>query len=175
MTTPNPNSAIERPRSVTILGWLLILSSFGHISTLLFGVEWYRSNFSYWPDWVFWSRYCFSWLQRLLGLTAGIGFLYGDKICRKIALAIAIFTITTVYWKHHYPAFQHHCQWMYTKFGGGLLGIAGADNPAMRETCCYGAYLMNCFGDVTFCLALIYYLTLPSVKEYFQKSNGSIF
>jgi len=175
MNKIRPQSPVKRPLSVTVLAWMLIVSSIGHITTLLFAVDWYRSNYNYWPDWVFWTRYCFSWLQRILGITAGIGFFYGDRICRKIALVIAVFTITTVYWKHHYPAFQRHCQWMYNAFGDGLLRSVSMDTPAVREMCCYAAYLANCFGDVFFCLALIYFLTRPAVKEYFEKSKTSIF
>ncbi len=167
-TSPAPQ---KRLIGLTIFGWLLISSSIVHMTTLIFGYQWYHDNYAYWPEWLFNTRYGFSWLQRILGISAGIGLLRGNDFCRKIAIAIGVFTISTLYWKHHYPAFLRHCQSLDEQFAGVFQYIGYPGFSFVRF--CLPALIVHCLLDIIFCGSLWYYLTRPSVKNYFRKSHGS--
>jgi hypothetical protein len=163
--TVTPQNPSVRPRTVTVFAWLLIISSIIHTYTLLFGLDWYRSNYNYWPDWLFYTRYCFSWLQRIVGICVGIGLLNGRELARRVAIWLGVFTIATLYWKHHYPAFVRHCQYLDSQFGDVFknyefdISFTSMALPAM---------IVHCLLDILFFGLLIYCLTRPSVKKYFQ-------
>ncbi len=162
MTEPNKKC----PLVVTVFAWLLIVSSIVHIYTLLFGYTWYRDNYNYWPDWLFTLRYCFSWFQRILGISIAIGMLNGREIARKIAIALGIFTIATLYWKHHYPAFVRHCHYLDGIYGDVFKAIG---YPELSFTAlAIPALIVHCLLDILFFGLMIYYLTRPSVKAYFK-------
>lgn len=159
----------KRPIGLFIFGWLLILSSLVHLHTYIFGYVWLCKIFDYWPSWLVNTRYCFSIVQRIAGLVAGIGLLYGNKVSRQIAMVIAIFTILTLYWKHPYQAFLNHCQMLDQQFSGIFTSQHIWNMSFVRL--CIPALITHCLLDILFCGSLLYYLTRPSVKEYFEQSS----
>jgi hypothetical protein len=125
----------------------------------------YAHYYSYLPVWLMVARYYFSWLQRIIGLLVGIGLLAQKEIARKIGIAIGCFTILTVYWKHPYPAFKLHTQYLDKQFGYILTQLG------IRETfssVTLPAVIIHCIGDIIFWSAFIYFFTRSSVKNQFK-------
>jgi len=125
----------------------------------------YAHYYSYLPAWLMVTRYYFSWLQRIIGLLVGIGLLAQKEIARKIGIAIGCFTILTVYWKHPYPAFRLHTQYLDKQFGYILAQLG------IRETfssVTLPAVIIHCIGDIIFWSVFIYFFTRSSVKNQFK-------
>jgi hypothetical protein len=126
----------------------------------------YAHYYSYLPAWLMVARYYFSWLQRIIGFLVGIGLLAQKEIARKIGIAIGCFTILTVYWKHPYPAFKLHTQYLDQQFGyiparfGTGLTFSSVTLPAV---------ILHCLGDIIFWCIFIYFFTRPSVKGQFKQ------
>lgn len=132
--------------------------------------HWYLDEvYGHWPRWAALLRYSFSWSQRILGLTAGCGILLHRELFRRLALVIACFTISTVYWKHPYAAYYLH-----TKRVMAQTNILFVQNglPAIPfQSLVMPAMILNCLLDIGFCLWLIHYFTRPEVIAQF-KNNG---
>ena len=125
----------KRPVGIFIFGWLLIVCSIYNMMKYAFGgYTWLCETFNYWPHWLIDFRYVVSWIQRLMQLTAGIGFLSGNKTSRKIAVAVAIFTITTIFWRLDYPAELNHCRKL-DQLCGGMFSQLGIENLSFERLC----------------------------------------
>jgi hypothetical protein len=161
----------KRPIGIFIFGGLFVISSFVQMLAHSFGYVWYREVFNYLPAWLFNIRYCFFLVQYILGISAGIGLLQGNKICRKIVVVIAVFTITTLYWKYDYPSFLNHCQMLDVLYGDIFRARRLWHLSFVRL--CTPALMTQCLLEISFLGALLYYLTRPSIKEYFEKSHQS--
>ena len=162
------------PRGVLVFGVLFIVSSLMHIQALIFNFHWYFDIYSYWPKWLILIRYLFSWFQRILGLVTAIGILRLKNIFRRIAIAIGVFTILTVYWKHPYAAFKNHAETLDRIFANTgfneLISRAaeiGLHIKSFAELA-LAAVIGHAILDIIFCGSLIYYLTRPAVKEKFE-------
>jgi len=156
----------DPPKGVIIFSVLLIVSSLMHISKMVFDRDMYFAYYRYWPLWLVWVRYAFSWLQRILGLTAAVGMLRLKNYGRQIAIVIGCFTILTIYWKHPYEAFynmtvdlDHKLGFLFAQWGFPQLRFSQFALPGM---------IVNCLLDVLFSGALVYYLTRPTVKAHFK-------
>ena len=150
-----------RLAGVTVFGSIIVFSSLMHMHKLAGDREWYLETYAYMPEWLAWTRYSFSWFQRILGISAGIGILLYKDVFRKLAIIIGVFTICTVYWKHPYEGFKRHTQYLDQVF------------PEMTEIATFSsitgyAVLGHIMLDVIFQGWLIYYLTRPKVKSYFK-------
>lgn len=160
------NSSSERnPNGILLFSILIILSSLLHIHKLVFDRNWYYSVYSYLPEWLLNARYCFSWFQRILGISVAIGVLYYQEIFRKIALAMGVFTITTVYWKHHYPAFKDHTLRVIEDMG--LLHQL----PVLKENLsdlAIAGIVLHATLDILFWSIVIYYFTRKNIKSLFH-------
>lgn len=156
----------RKPKGIIIFGILLIVSSLIHIRTLIVARNWYWNNFSYMPPiWIL-TRFLFSWLQRFLGLTAGIGILYQKNWCRRLAIAISWFTIFVLYWKHPYQAFLNHTRYL-DQHLDYLLKIIGCPEISFSALTVSAIIAHYCL-DILFCGSLIYYFTRPQVKNHFR-------
>jgi len=159
------NRQSRRSKGVTIFGILLILSSLIHMHKLAVEAQWYANTYSYLPHHLMVARYYFSWLQRIIGLLVGIGLLAQKEIARKIGIAIGCFTILTIYWKHPYPAFKLHTQYLDQQFGY-ILAQSGI--RATFSSVALPAVIIHCIGDIIFWGIFIYFFTRSSVKNQFK-------
>lgn len=155
---------------IKIFGYLFIITSLMNIYTLSSQTNWYLNEvYAHWPRWAAILRYSFSWFQRIIGLTAGCGLLKRWDISRKIILALACFTISTVYWKHPYVAYYYHTQRVVEEYGPQLASM-GLGQIAF-EPIVMPALILNCLLDIGFNLAVVYYFTRPKVVSQFKRIN----
>lgn len=159
------NRIPRRSKGVTIFGILLILSSLIHMHKLVVDAHWYVDAYSYLPPWLITARYSFSWLQRIIGILVGVGLLARKEIARKIGVALGCFTILTLYWKHPYPAFKLHSQYLDKNFGY-ILAQSGTGVTFSSVTLL--AIIVHCIGDIIFWGTFIYFFTRSSVKSQFK-------
>lgn len=161
----------RKPKGIIIFGTLLIVSSVIHMSTLVFERDWYWYNYSYMPPvWIL-TRFLFSWFQRILGLTAGIGILYLKNGCRRLAIAISWFTMLVLYWKHPYEAFLNHTRYLDQRLGY-LFKMAGYPKISFSALTVPALITHYCL-DILFCGSLIYYFTRPQIKKHFGPAAKS--
>jgi hypothetical protein len=150
---------------VILFGALLILSSLVHMHKLLVEKGLYERYYSYLPAGLVAVRYSFSWVQRVLGILAGVGLLARKEIARKLAFFIGGFTILTVYWKHPYEAVRLHTQYLDQQLGH-LLSWTGTGVTFSGLTPLVVAALIAC--DIIFWAIFFYFFTRPSVKVQFK-------
>ncbi len=167
----NKNDSLPQklPIGLVIFGCLLILISFFHMMGLAFGYSWMCGIYNYWPQWLVDIRYCLSWFQRILEISAGIGLLLGSKVFRRIAIALAIFAIATLYWEHHYPGFLKICQMLDDSNIGGIFRAHHLWQWSFVKLSRV-LLIIQCFMDIIFYGLLLVYLTRPSIKKYFATS-----
>lgn len=91
--------------AIAVVGWLIVLTSFGHMDSLTW-FDRYRESFSFLSPETVSIRYAGSWIQRILGLLAGIGIIYRYGIARRTIIALSIFNLATAYWKHPFASFH---------------------------------------------------------------------
>ena len=155
------------PRGIKILGGLFIISSLIQMHALL-NFEWYKEVYRYLPGSLMIMRYSFSWIQRILGISAGIGLLYLNELSRKILLCISVFSILTLYWKHPFIAFQYHTEYLDRELGF-LFSHTGLPHISFSSLV-LPSLIVQDLSDILFNGVVIYYLTRPKVKAMFKKS-----
>lgn len=152
----------RRLTGVTIFGVLVLMSSMMHMEKLIEDTDVYFKTYAYLPAWLTTTRYCFSWFQRILGISAAILALMYKEIGRKLLLLIGIFTISTVYWKHPYVAVE--------SFVYDMQGRYPVDVQVFSlESIALAATISLCFLDVLFQGILIFYFTRDGVIRAFNK------
>lgn len=147
---------------VTLFCALVLLSSLMHMEKLVEDRAWYFETYSYMPLWLATARYSFSWFQRVAGITAALLTLNYREWGRRLLLVIAVFTISTVYWKHPYVAVERHGAELKIQYPA-VFGDYSLDHIATVAT--IGLILI----DVLFQSAVIYYFTRREVREAFRK------
>lgn len=165
------------PRGIYIFAILFTASSLMHMLTLASSKSWYLALYSYMDPAVVELRYLFSWLQRIAGLTAGIGLLYYKNFSRKLAIVIGWFTIATIYWKHPITAFKEHAQILDSsqtslQLANILKQTGGAEAyvPSFSELAVLSSIVHSAL-DITFCALLIYYFTRPEIIDFFTAND----
>lgn len=152
-------------KGIYIFGILLILSSLDQMMMLIFKARWYWGYYHYYPIWFLTIRYIFSWLQRILGLSCGVGILFGKDIFRKIAIAIGIFTICFGYWKHPVDGFVNHIHEL-ERMGILFKGIRPGNESDIYLLARISAFA-SWFADTVFWGWFIFYFTRKKVKDQF--------
>lgn len=155
----------KRPLGVTIFGAILIISSLGHMVTLL-DFNHYVYLFQPLPGKIILLRYFISWALRIIGLISGIGILYLKNTFRKLALYLFLVTIVTVSWKHPYVGFQRHAAYLDQIFSYQmqLKGVVLPSFSSIAGIATMGARIL----DVLFAGIFIYYFTRLKVKGQFN-------
>lgn len=148
---------------VKIFCILVLLSSFIQLTRVVDDTAWYFETYAYMPAWLAVVRYCFSWFQRIVGITAAILTLMYRNLGRQLLLIIGIFTITTVYWKHPYVAVRRHVEGLQASFPPQAHDFS-------LDTIAAAATVILILLDITFQGILIYYFTRRRVREAFVKS-----
>ena len=150
---------------IVIFAILIIGSSLIHMHKLIVDRIWYFETYAYLPVWLATVRYCFSWFQRIVGISTALGVLFLKNIFRKIAIAIGIFTICTVYWKHPYQGFLKHTRVLDEKYGH-YIALIGFPEITFSSLTLY-AVIGHCILDIVFWGFFIYYFIRPGVKAQF--------
>jgi hypothetical protein len=149
-----------------IFGWGLIITSLLHMQKLVTDYDFYMDIYSN-LGWVVYLRYAFSWLQRIAGLSIGIGLLKEKNWARLGGIILGTFTILTIYWKHPYEAFHKHTLILDQQFGAQLHHWAIPASLTF-ESVTVLAIIVHCILDVLFWGIFIYYVTRPRVRNRFQ-------
>ncbi len=160
-----------RSSGVTVFGYLLILGSLYQILILLSGgyVHYSYLHQEYPPNMIM-VRYCVSWIMKISGLVAGIGILNLNDPCRVFAIFNSVFTIMTVHLKHTYAAYSLHTKYLDHVLASSIP--SGVSFPSITGAALFIQRLI----DIIFGVALIYFLTRPTVKKQFQdlaKNSGN--
>ena len=170
----------KRPKGLVIFSWLIIISSFLHMHTLLCNRDWYYQVYGHWPQYAIVLRYCFSWFQRFAGIAAAIGILCFKDFFRKLGIAIGVFTILTIHWKHPYGAFLRSNQILDNKFRPLLQssGIQTWLHSVGLEDINFASYtIISVVGhsllDILFWAGFIYYFTRRQTKDLFESQEGN--
>lgn len=169
-SNPTLRDSLSLPKGIVVFFILIISSSFLHMQKLHMDRDWYYQTFSYWPVWLINVRYAFSWFQRVAGITAAVGVLFYNNLCRKLVLVIGIFTICTVPWKHPYEAFLKHAQYLDHQYGAYVASISEGSISFAEITRI--AQLSHWLLDILFWVFWIWYFLRPSVKTLFIKNHS---
>ena len=148
--------------AVITIAILYIIGPIFHIHKLIVDRQYYFEIYNY-LGWMTAVRYSFSWFQRILGISCAIGILFYKEIFRKILFYICIFTILTVYWKHHYPAFLDHTIRLAETYPG--LYNTGVSH----ETMAILGIIIHSLLNIVYCLVVMHILTRPGVRKLFRK------
>jgi hypothetical protein len=151
-------------RVVVVFVFLLLFSSLMQIHKLIVDRDWYVDTYSYMPPWLTVTRYAFSWFQRLVGILIAVGLLAHKELARKAAILLGWFTILTLYWKHPYPGFKLHAQYLDRNLGYLLPRGIGVS----FESVVWLSIIGHCLVDIAFCSLMIYCMTRPAVKALFR-------
>ena len=154
---------------LTLIGVLLVLTSLGHMDSLLYWSR-YQKEFSFLPELFVVIRYAGSWTQRVLGLFAGIGLICRNELSRRVIIALSVFNIITAYWKHPYDVFYQEMLKQRSTFEGALAQNGVAFDPvSLAWTVTISAVI---FEVVTFGF-LVWYLQRASIKEEFLNKRDA--
>jgi len=157
-----------RPLGLKIFAGIYIFSSLVHLHALLTSFSYAKDIFlQSTPLWLLNLRYCFSLFLRIIGLSTGFGILFLKEIFRKIAIAISIFTICTLYWKHPYQVFAKHTELLDQKFAEILRSSGAPANLFSLAT--IPALIAHYVLDILFCGLVIFYFTRPKIKALFKR------
>ena len=170
-------SSSPRPslNGVIFFSILIIGSSFVHMHKLYVDYDYYHQIYSHWPPWLLKLRYAFSWLQRIAGITAAIGVLFYNNLCRRLVFAIGIFTISTVYWKHPYTAFLKHTHSLDQQYSHVLADINASLGTANLSFAQFTrvSQVTHWILDISFWTFWMWYFSRPRVKAPFIKKPSS--
>jgi len=161
---PSCFSLLTHPYAIQALGMLYIFTSLSQMYTLTMRKEWYLEVYAYMPIWLAYTRYAFSWAQRIIGITGGIGLILRRSFGHWIILGINVFTILTVYWKHPYTGFLRHAQALDIQYPLFFQQYPFLSFASLARWSMIGHILF----DIVFCSAVIYFLTRPAVKQHFR-------
>jgi hypothetical protein len=159
--------ALKPLLGIRLFGWGLIVTSLFHMGKLITDHGDYMRYYSYLAGFAY-VRYAFSWFQRIVGISVGIGLLFEKKWSRTIGLCLGAFTVLTVYWKHPYPAFLEHTRYL-DKVYGSLLRQWNVPSSLTFESVTVAGVIAHCVLDVLFWLAFYYYMTRPGVRSRFTE------
>jgi hypothetical protein len=142
------------PWGVAVLAVLLISASV-HKLIGLANYEYYQFMFQQLPAKWIPFRYMVSVSLRGIGIAIGLGLLFRHELARKMAIVLCFFTIILLPWKHPYQVFQNVAERTAGYFETQADPLPG--------------FVFYCTLDIVFCLAMIFCLTRPKIKEFFRK------
>jgi len=131
-------------------------------------LDWYWTIFRDYPHEVILLRYCVSWTLVIVTLVAGIGLIFLNDFCRKLAIYMNVFTILTIHLKHPQQMMEKHCVYYYS-YIERLNQIMGfRDNNVLTEAnVAFWASTIAIVLDVFLALLIIFFFTRKSVKQQF--------
>jgi len=115
------------------------------------------------PDWLVPIRYYFSWSLRIFGIVVAVGLLAQREIFRKLGIWLGVFTLLTVYWKHHPDTFFRHTQYLTEEYAYRFPGLV-IDFSVFAKDALIALYVF----EFIFWGLFIFYFTRPSIKKHFR-------
>jgi hypothetical protein len=168
----SPANPSSQPLGVKIYGHLIMIMSMIHVLGLLsFAMKWdfYVFTYQFYPEWLLPIRYAFSWFQRIVGMTIGIGLLYYKELFRKLALILFSFAILTLPWKHPYQGFYNAAHYLDIYCADYIQSLERSYGPGLTFVSQIRVALIFYYiVDFVFASSLLYYLTRPKVKDSFH-------
>jgi len=159
---------MKKSLGVKIIGVLLIVSSLQQMFVLLLETEWYAQMFEFMPQWLIGVRYIFSLGQRIVGISCGIGLLLYKEIFRKLTIALGIFAVLTLYWKHPFAGFMNAADYARDRISEPLAIITAHSSDITLENMVLAAVIITRLLDIIFWACVIFCLTRPNVKTQFS-------
>ncbi|HLF18152.1 MAG TPA: hypothetical protein VI749_04565 [Candidatus Omnitrophota bacterium] len=157
----------KKPRSLSLLIICSLLATscvYDFFNLVDYGYQ--RQLFLPMPEWVFQVRFCFSILLRSALIAISVGLIYRNELARKAVIAIAVFTIATIYWKHPYYVFENIAIMVEQQyFGAPIKQLQFPEFPRI-------SMLVYIAVDLIIAGVLIYYFTLPSVVRFYKKDES---
>jgi len=153
---------IRRPKVLWLIGLFLLTTSLYDLLNFI-DYDLYAGMFLELPQWLINVRYAFSVLLRCFTIFLALGVLYFNEQARRFLIAIAIFTIVTIYWKHPYSVFVNTA--ISAEGAWGLDTSQGLNFPGFPWICMF-VYVT---ADILISGITIYCLTLPNIKALFKK------
>ena len=167
----------KKPKGIYIFAFLLIGSSLIHMLTLLASKNWYFTLYSYMDEALIQFRYSFSWFQRVIGLSIGIGLLFHKNLFRRLVILLSWFSIATIYWKHPIRAFKTHAAILDSSALHQRLmsvpeamGTPGFTMPSFSDLAVVSS-MFHAILDIAFFAVIIYYFTRPEIIEVFKEEG----
>lgn len=158
----------EAPIGVVLLGIGFMGTSLFHMVTLL---DWghYQYLFQDQPHRVVVVRYCVSWLLRFIGITAGFFLVRREEWSRRVIIAISVFTVLTIVWKHPYAGFARHTAYLDAQLKS--YNIVLPDSLTFSSFTGISVMVARIF-DCLCAIFVAYYLSLPRVKSAFHSQKS---
>ena len=177
--------AIGRPpRGIFLFGLLLILGSLYKLYGFI-RYDYYVFMFQQLPAGSVGDRYLISIAYRLVGLIAAGGLLCRKEWARQLFLALCIFTLATLYWKHPTTVFENIS--IYQEYIAGIntlpagtvtestypiypedLGNYALKNPHIPRI----TQILHTLIDLVFSGSAVYYFFRRDVRAAFKDSDG---
>jgi len=155
-----------RPKGFWWLG-LFLLTCAAYDLLNFIDYDYYVLTFIDLPKWLIITRYIFSIILRIAIIYITLGVLYYNERARKLLIAVAVFTIVTVSWKHPYRAFETTA--LMTEQAWGLDTSQGLNYPQFP----WISMLVYVIADILIAAVTIFCLTLPSIKALFKNEKSS--
>lgn len=156
---------------ITFMGIFLMLTPLLRINIFLH-FEYYQDRLPHLSDNLIAVRYLITILFRLVIFIAGIGILLRKDFFRKVILVTSFVTLLTFPWKHPRESFRVVARMMYGDYR--TMGLRNIPEHRMKVIEEFYEKKARAFQrvvwiiDIVFALFLIYFFTLPKIREEFQ-------
>jgi len=154
----------RRSVGVTTFGILICVSSMLRLISLI-DFHYYRFMFQQLSEQVIMIRYIFSIFIRVIGLVSGIGILFLNNNFRRLALALSLFTLLTIFWKHPYYVFENIAYSIHEMEIGALN--APPKEPLQNPSFPLISMIVFYMVDISFAGSFIYFFTRKGIKQQF--------
>ncbi|MEI7751267.1 MAG: hypothetical protein WCJ71_04155 [Candidatus Omnitrophota bacterium] len=154
-----------------------ILTSIRQVGVLV-DYSGYRVLFQHLPASLMHLRYLVSWGGLLLGLVTGVGLFYRKDLFRKAAVFFAAISSAGVFGKHSPEGFDQYLRLLSEKMAANgapfspasIIQFAHAWNITWltESALAWGCIACLMILEISFYLAIIFFLTRPSVKALFR-------
>lgn len=154
----------QRPLSLNIIVALLMASAL-YDTIYLLDYDYIRWMFNQLPDRLFYLRYGFSFFLRLYLLITAFGLMSLKEIARKAIIALAIFTILTIYWKHPFYVFENIAIMVEQNY------FEEAIEQLKYPMLPWISMFFYVTADLIIAGLIIFYFTLPETRAYFKDKS----
>jgi hypothetical protein len=159
-------------RGIKIFGILLIAASVWQLrSAVICGKTGaYEQMFWYMSFPLLKLRFFVTIALRGMGLVCAVGILERREFSRKLLIALACFSLATLFWKHPFSAIEQYV-WFLADILPRHMGWPMLSDRVISQMVVPVFAVLNA-TDLLFSVAVIRYFTHPSVKSWFVPSSG---
>ena len=152
----------KRPQGVSIFCTLLILGSIYKLWGF-WNYEYYQFMFQQLTEQMIFIRYVGSVALRLVGIFIALGVLFLKDGFRKALLALCVWALCSLYWKHPFFVFENIARYTEQLFLNKMV-LWDLTHPVYP----WVSFIFHCMIDIVFSGSAIYYFTRPQVKKHFN-------